>query len=204
MSQKSGIHSILEYPIFYNFVQKLFSHKKSRLRWIELFEENRNGIILDVGCGPGNQSIHFKDSKAYVGLDVSEVYINKARQLYGDFGDFYTMSATEIDKLPRSDFDLIILNGVIHHLSDDEVSEFLKKVSTKMSKNGVIVTSDATFIRGRFIANFIMSHDRGSHVRTPSDLIELVEKYLKIIEYDIIKQSFPPYQRIMMKLGTHM
>tara|TARA_A100001015_G_scaffold309849_1_gene410060 strand:+ start:4237 stop:4851 length:615 start_codon:yes stop_codon:yes gene_type:complete len=204
MSQKSGLHRILEVPIFYNFIQKLFSHKKTRLRWNQLIEENSNGIILDVGCGPGNQSLHFKNSKEYIGLDISDAYINKAKQLHRGFGQFHVMSATEIDKLTRLDFDLIILNGVFHHLSDDEVSEFLKKVSFKMSKNGVVVTSDAIFIKGRYIANFIMSHDRGLHVRTPSELIAIVEKYLKIIEYDIVRKNFPPYQRIMMKLGTQV
>ena len=66
--------------------------------------------FLDVGCGPGVIKASISKSRAYVGLDVSEVYINKAKQLYGEWR-ILQMSATEIDKLTRSDFDLVILNG---------------------------------------------------------------------------------------------
>ena len=202
MSQRKGIYRILAIPILYNFVQKLFDHKRTRLRWHQLIKGYKNGIILDIGCGPGNKSIHFKNSKLYIGLDISQIYINEARQLYGSFGKFYTMSATEIDKLPYSDIDLVLLNGVFHHLSDEQVKEVLEKVSKKLSKNGVLVTVDPTLVKGRFFANSIVSKDRGMHVRTPSSLIAITEKYLKTIDCDVIKQKFPPYQRVMLKLGS--
>ena len=202
MSQRKGIYRILDIPILYNFVQKLFDHKRTRLRWHQLIKGYQNGIILDIGCGPGNKSIHFKNSKLYIGLDISQIYINEARQLYGSFGKFYKMSATEIDKLPYSDIDLVLLNGVFHHLSDEQVKEVLDKVSKKLSKNGVLVTVDPTLVKGRVFANSIVSKDRGMHVRTPSSLMAITEKYLKTIDCDVIKQKFPPYQRIMLKLGS--
>ena len=202
MSQRKGIYRILDIPILYNFVQKLFDHKRTRLRWHQLIKGYQNGIILDIGCGPGNQSIHFKNSKLYIGLDISQIYINEARQLYGSFGKFYTMSATEIDKLPYSDIDLVILNGVFHHLSDEQVKEVLEKVAKKLGKNGVLVTVDPTLVKGRIIANSIVSKDRGMHVREPSSLLAITEKYLKTINCDVIEQKFPPYQRIILKLGS--
>lgn len=135
-------------------------------------------------------------------MDISEVYINEAKNKYSDFGEFHVLSATEIDRLSCSSFDLVILNGVFHHLSDDEVSEFLKKVSDRLSKNGIVVTVDPTFIKGRFLANFLASQDRGLHVRTPMELKVISDKYLKTIECNVVKQNFPPYQRVMMKLGA--
>ena len=128
MAQRGGVHRILEIPIFYNFIQLVFSHKKTNLIWNQLIEEGRHGIVLDVGCGPGNRSNYFSNSKAYLGVDISEVYINEAKNKYGGFGEFHVLSATEIDRLSCSSFDLVILNGVFHHLSDEEVSEFLNKV----------------------------------------------------------------------------
>lgn len=119
-------------------------------------------MVLDVGCGPGNMSINFKDSKAYIGLDISEVYINKAKQLYG---------------------------------------EFLEKIVEKLSKNGVLVTVDPTYINGRYVANFFASHDRRMHVRTSSELLAITSKYLKTIDCEVVKQKLPPYQRVMLKLG---
>ena len=202
MAQRSKIHLILEIPIFYNFIQKLFSHQNTRLRWNKLIEENQDGIVLDVGCGPGNQSINFKKSRAYIGLDISEVYINEAKRLYGEYGEFHVLSATDIDILPHSEFDLVILNGVFHHLSDNDIIEFLGKVCQKLKKNGVLVSVDPTFISGRFFANLIVSQDRGLHVRKPEELLAITEKYLKTIDCEIVRQTFPPYQRLMLKLGT--
>lgn len=201
MAQRSGIHRILEIPIFYNIFQKIFFHRETLLQWNKLIEKNRTGVVLDVGCGPGNMSINFKDSKAYIGLDISEVYINKAKQLYGEFGEFHILSATEIDQLPHSNFDLVVLSGVFHHLSDNQAEEFLEKIVEKLSKNGVLVTVDPTYINGRYVANFFASHDRGMHVRTSSELLAITSKYLKTIDCEVVKQKLPPYQRVMLKLG---
>ena len=173
------------------------------LIWNQLIEEGRHGVVLDVGCGPGNRTNDFRNSKAYMGVDISETYINSARSKYGEVGEFHVLSATEIDKLSRSNFDLVILKGVFHHLSDDEVSEFLEKVTDKLSQKGVVVTTDPTFIKGRFLANFLASKDRGLHVRTPMELRAITDKYLKTIECNIVKQNFPPYQRVLMKLGAN-
>lgn len=202
MAQRSGLHAILEIPFFYNFVQMIFFHRKTLLRWNRLIEGNRKGAVLDVGCGPGNKSRDFSDSRAYVGVDISEVYINEATQLYGEFGIFHVLSATEIDKLPHKNFDLVILNGVLHHLSDEEVKVFLGKIIRKISRNGVLVTVDPTYVNGRLIGNFIASKDRGMHVRTSAELLSITQEYLDTIDCEVVKQTFPPYQRVMLKLGT--
>ena len=155
-----------------------------------------------MGRGPGNRSNYFSKSKAYIGVDISEIYINEAKNKFGEIGEFHILSATEIDRLSCPSFELVILSGVFHHLSDDEVSEFLNKVSNKLSKNGVVVTVDPTFAKGRFFANFLVLQDRGLHIRTHMELKAITDKYLKTIECNVVKQNFPPYQRVMMKLGA--
>ena len=202
MSQRKGIYRILTIPILYNFIQWLFRDEKRDLRWNKLIEENQDGVVLDIGCGPGNQSIRFKNSKRYIGLDISKVYINKARQLYGSFGDFYNMSAIDIDKLPYSEFDLVILHNVFHHLSDQEVNKVLEKVSKTLSQKGLVISSDPTFLRGRFFANLIVSLDRGMHVRKSRDLMSITKKYLKTLDFDVLQQNFPPCQTLIMKMGN--
>ena len=202
MAQRKGLHLILEIPIIYNLVQKIFGHKPAKIEWDRLIAEKTKGVVLDVGCGPGNQSQKFSLSKKYIGIDISEVYISDANRLYGHFGEFFVLSVLEIDKIPDEKFDLVILNGVLHHLSDIEVNVFFEKIKKKLSKNGVVVTLDPTYVVGRYVANFIVSLDRGLNIRRPSDLINLTEKYLPTLEKVIVKQSFPPYQRILCKFGN--
>ena len=93
------------------------------------------------------------------------------------------------------------MHGVFHHLSDEEVEEFSDKIVGKLSKNGVLVTVDPTYIKGRLVGNLIASQDRGMHLRTSSELLAITEKYLETIGCEVIKQKFPPYQRVMLKLG---
>uniref|UniRef100_UPI004048910B class I SAM-dependent methyltransferase n=1 Tax=Polynucleobacter sp. TaxID=2029855 RepID=UPI004048910B len=159
------------------------------------------GVVLDVGCGPGNQSKSFVSSKKYIGIDFSETYISDARKLCGDFGEFFVLSATEIEKLPVDNIDLVILGGVFHHLSDDDVRLFLSKVKTKLSKFGAVVSVDPTYKMGRPIANKIAAMDRGLNVRWADELVNLAKQYLSIEEKLVIEQRFPPYQRVMLKMS---
>ena len=96
----------------------------------------------------------------------------------------------------------MILKGVIHHLSDEEVRDCLRKVSTKLSSRGIVVTLDPTFTKGRYLANFLASLDRGMHVRTPFEISEIAKDYMEILSCEVVTQKAPPYQRVLMKLAN--
>lgn len=81
MAQRKGFHLILEVPFIYNFVQQVFQHEPTKSVWNRLIAERMSGFVLDVGCGPGNQSRAFASSKKYVGIDISETYISEAKIL---------------------------------------------------------------------------------------------------------------------------
>jgi len=38
-------------------------------------------IVLDVGCGLGKDSIYFINSKKYIGIDISQFYINSSKKI---------------------------------------------------------------------------------------------------------------------------
>ena len=103
----------------------------------------------------GNKSENFISSEKYIGIDISEIYISEAKTKYGDIGDFFVLSVLDIEKLSPQKFDLVILNGVLHHLSDYEVDTFFESISKRLNKKGAIVTVDPTFRVGRLFANFL-------------------------------------------------
>lgn len=201
MTERRGFHLILKIPAIYRLVQAIFSHKPTRTVWDKWLQENPNGKVLDVGCGPGLNSRIFSSCSTYVGIDISERYISEAQRSFGDWGEFFTLSALEIDQLPHGNFDLVILSGVLHHLTDGEVSVFFKKIKQKLSKTASIVILEPTFKKGRHVANLIVSMDRGLHVRWPTELKELIDSDLAIKDEIFVEQHFPPYQRILLKLG---
>ena len=84
MSQRKGIHNILNIPIIYNFIQKVFYHKKTRKIWNKMVGDLKDKNILDVGCGPGKDSLLYKDSN-YIGIDISKEYIDEAINKYSKY-----------------------------------------------------------------------------------------------------------------------
>ena len=201
MSQRKGLYSILEIPLMYEIVQKVFTHNETMNTWFKMVENHKDKVVLDIGCGPGKDSQYFGKSKKYVGLDLSEKYIESAKKNYASLGEFYCLSVEEIEEMPIEEVDIVIMKGVFHHLSDGTVSDFLERIKQKLSNDGKIFSIDPMFIVRQNVSNFIVSLDRGMFVRSDADLLKLLSKHMQVESKNIIKQSFPPYQRILLQLG---
>lgn len=201
MAQRTGIHSILNNPFIYNFIQYVFTHKKTMDFWDKLIGDVNNKTILDVGCGPGKDALLFLGSN-YIGVDLSKEYIDEAKSKYSEYGTFYQLSIDDIETLEISNIDIIILKGVVHHLNDSQVLNFLKKIKDKMSEDGRIFTIDPVFTtKQNIISKQFISFDRGKDVRYNNEYDSLVEKSdFKINSSFLIKQTFPPYQRYLMEI----
>ncbi|MFQ3368167.1 MAG: SAM-dependent methyltransferase [Methylophilaceae bacterium] len=200
MSQRKGLHRLLEIPLVYNFVQWIFAHKKTRNAWLRLVGDHEGKKILDVGCGPGKESIFFRNSKKYIGIDFSKIYINSAKIHYSKYGDFYCCSIEKIDKLPIKDIDLVVLKGVFHHLPDDVIDKFLLKIKGKMSAKGTICSVDPFFAEKKIFANIFVCLDRGKFVRKVDDLTGIISNHMHIKSQEITIQKFPPFQRILLEI----
>jgi len=200
MSQRKGLYRLLEIPLFYNFVQWIFLHKETRSAWYTLVKDHENKIILDIGCGFGKESVFFRNSKNYVGIDILKTSIASAKIHYSNYGDFYCCPIEKIDQLPIKDIDLVVLRGVFHHLSDSVIDEFLVKIKSKMTAKGTICSIDTVFVGKRMVGNMVASLDRGKFVRTASDLRNIVSNRMRIKSEQTIIQKFPPFQRILLEI----
>ena len=204
MTQKKGIYKILDYSIIYEFVQKIFYHKKTKEVWENLVKHHADKTILDIGCGPGKTALEFKGSKKYIGIDISDQYIIDAKKNFSEFGEFYCISVEKINEGPLKDInniDMVIMKGIFHHLSDDQIDNLFLNLKTKLNKKAKIFSIDPTLIEGKFLSNFIVSRDRGMVVRSSDQLTNTLSKYMKIEKKEVIMQKFPPYQRILLRLG---
>ena len=200
MAQKRGFHSVLSVPFIYNLIQRIFRHKKTLKLWELLIGDFNEKVVLDVGCGTGEYSQFFKDSKKYIGIDLSDAYIKSAITNYGKNGVFLCMSLLNIEKLDLDKIDIVIMKGVIHHLEDNEVINFLKKIKSKLNTDAKLVTVDPVFVNRRFLSNYIVSLDRGMNIRNEKNMSKLVSREMKIKKKYVILQKFPPYQRILFEL----
>lgn len=200
--ERGGIHRILRVPIVYRLVQAIFRHPETQREWDESLKTYAGARVLDIGSGTGEQSAFFQNGIEYIGIDISEAYVEQSKKDFGEFGHFYVASLDDLPNLNMGRFDLVILKGVFHHLEDKQVAEFAQNVSGVLAKNGSILSLDPTFIKGRVVGNAFAQLDRGKHVRKEAQLRAILEPKLKVENSTLIKQKFPSYQRLLLRLTS--
>ena len=105
--------------------------------------------ILDIGCAGATLALAL-DSKysVYYGVDISDIAISKAQETLTassmsqeiDFS-FQLSVSTVQDYKPNRKFDVIVFNEVLYYLTLNEVANCMRRYSTFLSDNGVILIS---------------------------------------------------------------
>ncbi len=106
-----------------------------------IFEDNlleKNGEILDLGCGSGRDAKHFLDSGFSVtALDLSPILAKKASQFIGQ--DVIVGDMKDLNFQDR--FIGIWACASLLHLSEDGVLETIKRCHKALKKDGVLYAS---------------------------------------------------------------
>jgi SAM-dependent methyltransferase len=99
--------------------------------------------VLDLGCFKGNyHSLYLaKNSKEYIGLDLSDKAIAKLNQKLEDIPNAKAVSADFLSKdFSEKDFDIIYAYGVLHHFQN--VDLLISKLNEKLAPKGKIISYD--------------------------------------------------------------
>lgn len=120
------------------------------------FVPSVSGPILDIGCGAGGFLSLVKQSR-----DVSETWgvdLLPPNELKFE-PDHYFSGPVElsIDKLPRSHFDLIIVNDVLEHLVKPD--EVLKRLARLLTPGGRIIGSIPNVLHWTVLEGLLMKGD---------------------------------------------
>ena len=79
----------------------------------------KNDFVLDYGCGVGFFCKLFNHKK-YIGIDINKNFITNAKKINKQY-KFMSFEDKNIRRY-RKHINSILINNVIHHLSDDQVS----------------------------------------------------------------------------------
>ncbi len=160
------LSSLLEIPTVYLSLQALIGAKRARRRCLELFAKPQSGErVLDVGCGPGFV-IDYLPKVDYVGTDIDPRYIAHAQQHYGDRGAFHCIELRADNIASFGKFDLILLNGVLHHIDDENAVGLLTLLRDALRPGGRVMTLDGCYVDSMSrLSRFFLDHDRGQFVR---------------------------------------
>ncbi len=119
--------------------QKFYSIVKESKQFYseQIFENLKNKKVLEIGCATGafSQKILTHDVEELIGIDISEVAIQKSRELNiarSGNSKFLVMDGAEL-KFTENYFDKIIGQSVLHHLDFEKA---IKNISSVLSESG--------------------------------------------------------------------
>jgi len=104
------------------------------------FGFSRNDVVLDFGAGLGDVSFLIKDKVEKIYLyDKSEFFLDQLRERFGSFPHIRVVQSLQDIKEPVS---LIIINGVIHYMKENEVKQMLVELKSLCDLETRIIISD--------------------------------------------------------------
>ncbi|HEY0467640.1 MAG TPA: class I SAM-dependent methyltransferase [Polyangiaceae bacterium] len=179
---------ILGTPFVYNHVRPMAVGGIDMTPFYERVAAAADDVVLDVGCGTGDALRYLNGVARYEGIDTDDVAINFARKRYGDRPQvsFHCQLCTAED-VARIQPSRVLLCGLLHHLSDEEVLTLLAsfKASPVLKR---IVTSDIVYLERSAISNLLASMDRGRYCRRREQYEALVAKTgLRVLESTVIR-----------------
>ena len=138
--------------------------------------------VLDIGCGPADILTELPNVD-YTGFDANPAYIASAKRNHGNRGRFYCQRVNEEALGKHSGFDIVLAIGVVHHLDDDEAEKLFRLAHSALAPGGRLVTLDGCYVAGQpRIARFLLSRDRGSHVRNQAGYVGLASRVFTSVD----------------------
>ena len=135
-----------------------------------------NGSILDIGCGSGNTATELDSNvyQSYVGVDISEAALNKARKRseaagrqdknHFECSDFMSYVAT-------GKFDIILFRESMYHVPLGQVKSTLERYSAYLKDGGVFI-----------VRLFAASRETNESKYRPTAMLSIMESEFDLIE----------------------
>jgi SAM-dependent methyltransferase len=159
--------AVLKHPALYQAYQNAGGFFGARIKAIGDYLTLRPGMrMIDVGCGPGHILRHLPPGIEYIGFDIDQTYIDYARSWFGHLGKFHCryFDAAAADEFAGAD--VVMMNGVLHHIADEELRGTLTNVRDVLKDDGVLFTTDGCYREGQSrVAKWLLDNDRGEFVR---------------------------------------
>ena len=197
MQITTGIRAALSNSWVYETFQTLM-RSKSLQKEIEatIYSSGEKPRIIDIGCGTG-EILNSLESVYYEGFDISNTYIETAREMFKSRPDCYFYAKEFKPTETRGkEFDIALLKGLLHHLGDEEVCSLLSDVNKVLAPNALVLAIDPVFLpKQNIISRFLVKYDRGQNVRTAAEYQALFENIFTIDIAKVLHQDFIPYDR---------
>jgi SAM-dependent methyltransferase len=175
-----SLSGIMRFTTAYRLWQAPFARAKLEpvLRHARWSSQSR---ILDVGCGPGTNSLVFQDCD-YTGVDINADYIDYAKRRF--YKRFLVQDVSCWDVPADERFDLVLMNSLLHHLDDASTTRLLQQVSTLLKPEGSVHVIDLVLPETPSLARWFARNDRGDFPRKLERWRELFEAAYEPIAWE--------------------
>lgn len=200
----SGIRSVLSHPRVYDAMQSLMGAEKARAFIVRNYVRPFPGMrILDLGCGTAEILRALPTDITYVGYDMSPEYIAAAKDMFADRGSFHCRLLEQAEVETLESFDLVLGIGVLHHLDDATARQFMGVSKAALNLRGRIYTVDPCFAPDQSrIARFLISRDRGQHVRNVEGYLDLLRGLAVEVTGMLVHRAWIPYTHWHMECSV--
>ena len=199
---RTGLRKILELSSVFAVFQNLVGGHRARSRLVtEFINPSSDAKILDIGCGVGAILNYLPGSVQYVGYDLNPRYITSAQKKYKDRGQFFCARVTDAAHKHIGEFDIVLAIAILHHLNDQEARHLIKSAHQQLKSGGILFTIDGIFVANQnVIARYLISKDRGQHVRSPEGYMNLTKHVFSQVEGTILTDLLRvPYTHYVMR-----
>lgn len=148
--------------------------KRGDLR-LPLFQETKDKVALDFGCGPGRMIVRMSQLfKRVDGVDISQRLLDKARELSPE-SNFFLSSGTDLGAAGKNTYDFVFSTIAMQHIAVRSIRlkilelmrEVLKeggKVSIQMAFNPdfPFAINKGSFSFGKYKLRFLKKYERNA------------------------------------------
>ena len=166
-------HRLLQHQFFYDSYQRISGGTAYKEEIVQDLAKEDKPVYLDLGCGTATIASTLKKEILYIGIDNSINYLKKAKEqnphhlfLNENLGqDGWSRGLPSISSVMASGL------GILHHLNDEEVTQFLRNCRAVLDEDSTLFTIDPVITDGSTrIAKWFANNDRGKFLRSPKDL----------------------------------
>jgi SAM-dependent methyltransferase len=193
---------LLAHPFIYNHVRPWVIGGLDMSPVYAALQTGPDDVIVDIGCGTGDALRYLSQFRAYHGFDVDAAAVAFARTRAPDRpGVAYQARAVTAADLSAIRPTLILLAGLLHHMTDEQAVALLGMCGRVPSLTR-LVTQDVVYLPGEPISNLLARLDRGKHVRHHQGYRALVARAGLQITAEQIMRSHPDSGRALYLVMT--